>query len=43
MAGDSNKEQKAENGYSDPLFLANSDNANIPLGNIIFNGDIFLN
>ncbi|XP_074373745.1 uncharacterized protein LOC141714103 [Apium graveolens] len=37
------KEIKNENGYSDPLFLVNSDNANIPLGNVIFNGDNFLN
>ncbi|XP_074374224.1 uncharacterized protein LOC141714612 [Apium graveolens] len=37
------REAKDENGYSDPLFLENSDNANIPLGNVIFNGENFLN
>ncbi|WOG86569.1 hypothetical protein DCAR_0205784 [Daucus carota subsp. sativus] len=37
------KEVRNENGYSNPLFLANSDNAKIPLGNVIFNGDNFLN
>lgn len=31
-----------ENEYADPLFLANSDNANVPLVNIIFNGENFL-
>uniref|UniRef100_A0A803LN92 Retrotransposon Copia-like N-terminal domain-containing protein n=1 Tax=Chenopodium quinoa TaxID=63459 RepID=A0A803LN92_CHEQI len=42
MAGQ-DKETKNENGYADPLFLANSDNANIPLVNITFNGENFLN
>uniref|UniRef100_A0A803MT63 Retrotransposon Copia-like N-terminal domain-containing protein n=1 Tax=Chenopodium quinoa TaxID=63459 RepID=A0A803MT63_CHEQI len=42
MAGQ-DKEIRNENGYADPLFLANSYNANVPLGNITFNGENFLN
>lgn len=38
-----NKEIESENVDLDPLFIANSDNANIPLGDVIFNRDNFLN